>query len=237
MSTTFEVYPRVRDLPTFAAVVERSTKELHRFFASIKIEARPRIHVRLQSCKDNVHLLFSLDAPAAWATDSYAWFMVGDIPGGTDAYFANDAAIIREYWEDELQNPNCKKMESAIRECMDIGHSWCFRRSAGQPATINLAYGLIAGSLASLTNGIVYSMDSAWDWQRMPAFPAEFLDWYFRPDVALDDNFRALAADLWTYWVEPCSQAAAADSTVLRSGNRPGSTVGTGSIYLQPRRG
>jgi hypothetical protein len=190
MSTTFEVYPRTRDLPTFAAVVESATKELRRFFASIKIEARPCIRVRLQSCKDNVHLPFSLDAPAKWTKDSYAWFMVGDIRGGTDAYFADDVAVIREYWEGELQNPNCTRMEPAIRECMDIGHFWWFRRSMGQPATINLAYGLIAGTLAGLTNGIVYSMDSAWDWQRMPAYSGEFLSWYFRPELALDADRR-----------------------------------------------
>jgi hypothetical protein len=190
MSTTFEVYPRVRELPTFRAITEVSDAQLHRFLGSVGIRARPSIHLRLQSFKDNEHIPFSMDDPAKWGKDVYAWFMVGEIPGGTDAYFDSDADGIREYWEGELSNPKCSKMESDIRECAGVGHRWWFRRSMGQPAIINLAYGLIAGSLASLTNGLVYSMDAAWDWQRFPASPDDFLTWYFRPELVIDKNFR-----------------------------------------------
>lgn len=190
MSTTFEVYPRVKELPTFAAIIDRSTKELHGFLDSIGIQVRPRIHVRLQGCADHAHLPLSLNDPARWNKEAYAWFMVGDVPGGTDAYYDNDADKIRQYWEGEFENPNCRKLESLIRACVRTGHRWWFRRSAGQPGIINVVYGLMAGSLAALTDGIVYSMDSAWDWERLPALPADFLSWYFRPDQALEEKFR-----------------------------------------------
>jgi hypothetical protein len=190
MSTTFNVYPRAKDLPSFAMIVERATKELHRFLESVGIRARPDIHVRLQRCEDHVHLPFSLHDPARWDRDTYAWFMVGDVPGGTDAYFDDDADEIRRRWDGEFDDPKCKRIEPLIRECVRTGRRWWFRRSAGQPAAINLAYGLIAGSLAAITDGFVYSDDSAWDWERMPARPAEFLSWYFRPEQALEEKYR-----------------------------------------------
>jgi hypothetical protein len=190
MSTSFDVYPRTRELPTFAALIERSSKELHSFLDSIGISERPPIHLRLQRCEGDSHVPFSLGEPAQWSEDLYAWFMVGKVPGGTDAYFDNDADQIKELWDGELDDPKCKRLEPLIRECVAIGHRWWFRRSAGQPAIINLVYGLIAGSLAAITDGFVYSSDSAWDWERMPARPQELLSWYFRPEQAIEENLR-----------------------------------------------
>jgi hypothetical protein len=65
----------------------------------------------------------------------------------------------------------------------------------GQPAVINLAYGLIAGSLAEITNGIVHSIDSAWDYEHLPALPADFLSSYFRPEKTANASpeYRAWA--------------------------------------------
>jgi hypothetical protein len=134
---------------------------------------------------------FSLDDPARWNKETYAWFMVGNVRGGTDAYSDDDANEIREYWDDEMANPRCIRFESIIRESVEIGHRWSFRRSAGQPAVINLAYGLIAGSLAAITNGIVHSIDSAWDYEKLPASPEEFLSWYFRPEQTANQKSQA----------------------------------------------
>jgi hypothetical protein len=196
MSTTFDVYPRTKQLPSFAEIIDRSTAELHRFLDSVGIRARPPIHMRLQRCGDHAQVPLSLDDPARWTRDTYAWFMVGETPGGTDAYYDDDAGKIQERWDGEFDDPRCKRLEPLIRECISTGHRWWFRRSAGQPAIINVAYGLMAASLAAITDGFVFSDDSAWDWQRMPALPDEFLNWYFRPETALDDLFRS--------WSEHC---------------------------------
>jgi hypothetical protein len=53
-----------------------------------------------------------------------------------------------------------------------------------------VAYGLIAASLAAIRDGFLTSDDSAWDWQRLPALPDEFLAWYSRPEKAIGENFR-----------------------------------------------
>jgi hypothetical protein len=190
MSTTFDVYPRTTDLPSFAAIIDRSTFELHRFLESVDIRARPNVHLRIQRCEDHSHVPFSLDAPAHWGEDTYAWFMVGDIPGGSDAYFDDDRVKIQGLWDNGFEDPRRKPLEPLIRECIGTGHRWWFRRSAGQPAVINVAYGLIAASLAAITGGFLTSDDSAWDWQRLPALPDEFLTWYFRPEKAIGRDFR-----------------------------------------------
>jgi hypothetical protein len=190
MSTTFDVYPGMTDLPSFAAVIERSTSELHRFLGSVGIRARPPIHLRIQRCEDNSHVPYLLDSPAHWGKDTYAWFMVGDVPGGSDAYFDDDRVNIQERWDDGFEDPRRKRLEPLIRRCIGIGHCWWFRRSAGQPAVVNVAYGLIAASFAAVTDGFLTSDDSAWDWQRLPALPDEFLAWYFRPEQAIGEDFR-----------------------------------------------
>ena len=82
------------------------------------------------------------------------------------------------------------------------GHHWSFRRSAGQPAIINVAYGMIAGSLAELTEGFIYSGDSAWDHERFPATTQEFFSWYFRPDKAIKAEHAELAARCIKWIVE-----------------------------------
>jgi hypothetical protein len=107
--------------------------------------------------------------------------MVGDVPGGSDAYFDDDHVQIQDRWADGFDDPRRKRLEPPIRECIGTGHRCRIRRSAGQPAVINLAYGLIASSLAAITDGFLTSDDSASDWQRLPALPDDFLAWYFRP--------------------------------------------------------
>lgn len=94
-----------------------------------------------------------------------------------------------ECWS-ELTEPRFKVREVLIRKCLAVGHYWHFRRSIGQPAIINIAYGLIAGCLAELTDGFVFSDDSAWDWERMPALPSELFSWYFVPGMAINEDFR-----------------------------------------------
>src|SRR5262249_44106569 len=170
--------------------------ELHRFLESVNIQERPPIHLRIQRCEIHSPVPFSLSGPARWGKDTYAWFMVGEVPGGTDAYFDDDEAKIQQIWDGAFDDPRCKRIEPLIRECISTGHRWWFRRSIGQPAIINVAYGLMAASLAALTDGFVTSDDSAWDWQRLPALPDEFLSWYFRPEKAIEENFRE--------WSERC---------------------------------
>lgn len=193
MSTTFDVYPGAREIPSFQQLLDRSTAELHRFLASVGIDARPLIRASVQN-KDRDELVpFDPHAPLMWSDKNYVWFYLADIPGGTDAYFRPVDDLTLECWS-ELTEPRLKACEELIHKCLEVGHYWSFRRSINQPAIINVAYGLIAASLAELTRGFVFSDDSAWDYERFPALPEEFFRWYFVPQLALRDNFREWSA-------------------------------------------
>lgn len=189
MSTTFEVFPSTESIPTFQQLLDRSTTELHRFLSSVNIDARPSIHVRVQSKDGDQPIPLDLQSRLTWPDDTYAWFHIVDVPGGTDAYFWPVDELTLDCWR-ELTEPRFEAHAELIRKCLNVGHYWNFRRSAGQPAIINIAYGLIAACLAELTFGFVFSEDSAWDWERMPALPDEFLSWYFVPELALSNDFR-----------------------------------------------
>jgi hypothetical protein len=118
MSTTFDVYPRTTGLPTFVALLDRSTAELHGFLGSVGIRSCPPIRLRIQRCEDDSHVPFSLDDPAYWAEDTYAWFMVGDVPGGTDAYYDDDRDQIQEHWDGGFEDQRHRRLEPLIRECI-----------------------------------------------------------------------------------------------------------------------
>ncbi len=117
----------------------------------------PQIHVRLDEA-----ILLPGDASlqtADWDAE-YAWFYVepGD-GGGTDAYYCKVDELTLEIWDSFREYGDTY---INVNDSLSIGHYWSFRRSAGQPAIINLAYGLIASALAELTKGYIYSDDGAW---------------------------------------------------------------------------
>jgi hypothetical protein len=57
--------------------------------------------------------------------------------------------------------------------------------------------------VATLTDGIIWSDDGAWDYARFPADGKHFLEWYFKPEQALHaDN-----AD----WARRCIEGIIAD--------------------------
>ena len=68
-----------------------------------------------------------------------------------------------------------------------LGFYWAFRRSAGQPAVINLSYGLIAAAFAELSNGFVFSDDGAWDYASFPTNANRFLENYFDPQYPVPE--------------------------------------------------
>jgi hypothetical protein len=132
---------------------------------------------------------FDPAGPAWWADDCYAWFQVPGVAGGTDAYAWTFDEVRRECVASvAAEHPEFADMTAAA---LRVGRYWMFRRSAGQPAIINIAYGQLAGSLAELTGGFVHSEDGAWNYKRLPARPDRFLATYFRPELNPDwENYN-----------------------------------------------
>ena len=167
MSTTFEVYPSVTRIPTFSELLTAANRTLRSRLANIGASAQLSVEMR---SSDGDHLLsLDLDSPMAWGIDeTYAWFIIPTVAGGTDGYFDQVDDLTRDVWSDYLKIERLSPMTHTVSRCLDTGHYWSFRRSAGQPGIINLSYGLLAGCLAQLTDGIVFSDDNAWVFDLLP---------------------------------------------------------------------
>ncbi|MGE8498944.1 MAG: hypothetical protein ACN6O6_15665 [Pseudomonas sp.] len=194
MSTTFEVYPRHATAPSFQALLERATTRLHAHLAAHGIAARPVLCVSVRSNGTHEPLERDLSSPATWGTEQYAWFYIDEVAGGTDAYCDTLTDDDRECWDDIVaQHPPAMAQQTKVRACLATGRYWRFRRSAGQPPIIALAYGILAAALAELTDGLIYSDDSAWDYPRFPARAEDFYRWYFDPEQALGPDYATWA--------------------------------------------
>ena len=180
MSTTFEVYPRHTRIPTFNELLTAANRTLKSRLANIGATAQLSVEMRKSNGDDLMPL--ELDSPMSWDIDeSYAWFVVPTVAGGTDGYFEQVDDLTREVWSDYLKMERLSPMSETVSQCLETGHYWTFRRSAGQPGIINLSYGLLAGCLAELTDGFVFSDDSAWVFDLLPMTGNEFLKRYFVP--------------------------------------------------------
>ena len=127
------------------------------------------------------------------------------MPGGADSYFREVDEDEREFREEEFKtNERSQTRRELVISCLVNGYFWNFRRSAGQTALINVSYGMVAASVAEMTEGLIYSGDGAWDYERFPATADEFYGWYFRPEAAIGPDFKE--------WSERCLRAIAEES-------------------------
>lgn len=189
MSTTFEVYPGNKEIPSFSEVLYQTEIAVNSYLSSINISKKIMLNVEIQSISEHIKKPFKLTDKMIWDDSLYAWFYIKGIPGGTDAYFYLHNTIDTDFLKDELtNNPNFQKYRNIIDENIKIGYNWTFRRSTGQPAIIALCYGFLAATLAKFTNGIIYTDDGAWDYEKFPAVPDDFMQWYFRLEYATNHN-------------------------------------------------
>ena len=196
MSTSFEVYPSTTAIPSFAQVLSLAEKYLQNTLERYNIHCvlfKPDFCIMKNVDHTKVPCIIS--KPARWNKDEYAWFTIGDKAVGCDVSFGVIDELAIECWNDIFQqNKKAEKFESEIRKCLDTGIHWSFRRSIGQPEIINLYYGLLAASFASLTDGFIYSDDSAWEYALFPAKADEFLQSYFNPQCN-DKNYGTWAKE------------------------------------------
>lgn len=174
ISTTFEVYPTTSKIPTLVELLKAANQKLHQFLRPFELQVVPLIYVRLG--ERIISLNDSSTENVKWDED-YAWFYVEPSEGGgTDAYYRNVDESILDLWDDYADDG---VMYSKVRKSLSIGYYWSFRRSVGQTAIINLAYGFIASALAELTEGYLFSDDGAW--RGGPIRSNDFDSQYFVP--------------------------------------------------------
>ena len=201
---------------TFGQVIETSERNINDFLNSIGLTQRIKLKVNIHDNNEKYVNDIRLSDKFEWNDNEYAWFAIDLIAGGTDGYCDkikdNDIDPENPWWrlEDmELNNKTVDNIKEKLEKSKSLDRLWSFRRSAGQPGIIALSYGLISASVAELTNGILWSDDGAWDYQRFPAHSKEFLEWYFRPDKAIKDE----NAD----WAKRCIDGIADELTALNS--------------------
>ena len=195
MSTSIDIIPVSTIEITFGDVIVESENQINKFLKSIGINKTIRLSVNIHD-KNETYVNTVLESDKfEWKENEYAWFVVDGISGGTDGIcetlISNDIDPDNPWWIVEMLESGNNKI-SGIRQKLEYAKKhnrlWYFRRSAGQPAIIALSYGLISGSIAKLTNGILWSDDGAWDSNFFPAESTEFLNNYFRPDMSTTDT-------------------------------------------------
>jgi len=184
MSTTFEVFTPTKNVPSFNDVLVLGNKYLSDKLKMHGVNGNYLIDVSVRNIKTHSLIPYDKTSPAMWSIDcEYAWFTINNLPGGCDAYInkSNDLLCI-EAWKDEFTlNERATIIQAQMMKCLETGFYWTFRRSAGQPAIISLAYGLIAVAFAELVNGYIFSDDGAWDYAIFPTTASHFLQNYFNP--------------------------------------------------------
>ena len=183
MSTTFYVYPGKDYIPTFSELLDISNKRINDFLASLGSVKGVTVDVEVHNSEDHSQIKFDINDKLNWNDDAYSWFFVRGLGGGTDSYYYRITELDKEAWKEEFEtNIRAQQLQNVINRSMFIGYHWSFRRSAGQSGIINLVYGIIAASLAEITDGFVYSDDGAWDYNCLPALADDFFKWYFKPE-------------------------------------------------------
>lgn len=207
MSTTFDVYPGNAVIPTFADVIELAQSEINAFLSRYTIGP-----IELSVSFMGIDFLIdanrnrvapALNEPFCWdgeEGDPYAWFHIPKINGGTDVYCRNvggdsgNATFYRTLLIESVEaecSGGMTMLGGALKNALAVGRYWTFRRSAGQPGVINLSYGMLAAALAKLTDGVVYSEDSAWPSQDLPKPAEHFFSAYFRPELSSNLDEKA----------------------------------------------
>lgn len=182
MSTEFDIFPGRAELPWFEHVRALAEEHLQAWLRTVGVQARVALGTEMRSKSPDVVVVDSAGGPMSWDDDRYAWFTAADLAGGADAYFWPLDEVTTEYWnEDLLLRPGFARWREPMARAIEVGHCWNIRCSINEPAAVRLAHGFLAGAIAHLTGGFVYSDDGAWEYDRLPATGEELLATYARP--------------------------------------------------------
>jgi len=190
MSTTFDAYPLNDVIPTYGAILSLATKRIEAYLNEMEVRTSFELCFDV---RDSSHRSLVIPSTAGfnYQGEGYSWFYWKGINGGTDAYFLDIEDLDRECWQEEISlEPRLQNFAARVQKSLALGHYWSFRRSAGQSAHINLAYGFLAAAVAELTDGFIHSSDCAWDSERLPCTPEDFYVHWFRPEHGLTLNTR-----------------------------------------------
>ena len=155
MSTSFWVYPCNNYIPKIGEVIENTNVTIEKFIKRYSIPDKYKVNMGFngqEGCKeiDNDFLL-------NWDTSGYIYLAYPEMFGSCFInYYCKD---IFRFWATDAKT---KSMTEVFDRCLNYNRYW---HVDGRDFT----KGFVAGSIAMLTDGFVYSDDGAWDFKQMPA--------------------------------------------------------------------
>ncbi len=174
MSKVFEVLPTIKNTPNCNEIVRRATELFMNYLKDNNISKSININIYEVDGNNiikNPQLLTMRDK-------SYTVFNINN-EGEIYVFYFNSGQIDKECWKDEiLINENAKFLKNELEKNFDVGYYWDIKRTAGQPAIVNLFYGYLAIAIGEVTNGIIYSDDGAWDYSVLPMETNRFKEEY-----------------------------------------------------------
>jgi len=98
MSTVFEVYPGDDSFPSFGELLSATNNHLSTLLNDLGCNQIPQINVELRDNDTNAITTLYGNDPLKWTENSYAWFTILNVDGGTDAYYDSIEEPSREIW-------------------------------------------------------------------------------------------------------------------------------------------
>jgi hypothetical protein len=209
MNTTINVYPRLVEVPTFEQILTLSTAKLREFLTDYGIvfvgskgwKVVPTVEVGLCYGQYDEPVPFDPRLPAVWddSNGTYAWFAVAAFCGRNRAAtfdgFTGRKRKVDEselgFWDEQIStNERAAPKRELIESCLKNRYYWQFEKAKHTGGVVGLAYGLVAGAVAQLTEGFIFSKDGAWEADRFPATAEELFSWYFRPELTAEAYFK-----------------------------------------------
>lgn len=193
MSTTIDVYPTKPYLPLVEETRHRTEELFQQLLdrhgimsrvtieASMRAEGADRYEVPVDPAlrwSPGLGICFSYYLNSEW--DSNTWpscdarnpddcIQTEDL-GYTDKRFLGRCWFVEEF-ENMLSDETLRKMEA-------VEHRFSEYRNFGGPAVASTGYGLVAAAFAEATDGIIISMDSAFDDGHNAEDAQTFLAWW-----------------------------------------------------------
>ncbi|MEM1370169.1 MAG: hypothetical protein AAGG02_19640 [Cyanobacteria bacterium P01_H01_bin.15] len=190
MSTTFDILPTTHKIPSITDVISLSNEKLDHYCQRYSILSRLRIDAEILSFTDQTFSEKCKDRIMKWDENQYAYFFLTNYTGGTVAYFGITNQLIRDIWADEIEAKGANHTKQVlIEEGLNIGHYWTFKRYSSQTLVHDLVYGIIAGSLTQITDGIIDTDDGAWSSSIFPATAKEFFSSYFILEAPVEPEY------------------------------------------------
>lgn len=194
MSTSFEIFPTNNYVPTYKEVINLSKKMINKYLCKQNINHEININYEIFNINDNTKGIDNSQFLCN-SDNKYAIFYINE-EGYCILYYNLLSELDIEFWNEEFKiNHKAEKYKNDIKKNQQIGYTWLIKRNAGQPPIVQLYYGFLSIAIASLTNGIIFSDDGAWDYSCFPASSQEFIKDYLDLSILNNKTFREFISD------------------------------------------